>query len=333
MSYLTFRAEQAVLGALLAAEPLPDQLGRLRADHFGAPGHRQLYETITALRYDHPSLSGEALIDAAAQRGPDPGASRRQLWMLRTQCPDPRHLTAYAAMVQAAAFRREVAAEAERAEAEAGYSVSGDGTVHQRRFAEALTDQSRRYDVLVTIEPGRTQPAIGRASVGPSAEAAERRAQHEHALLADLLQNPRQAFELATFMPDTTFRDPQRREIYRTIRTLAEDGEAIDEVTVGWRIAHLRAAARMYGAEPGTQPPSDVYLDRLARTVTSVSAVEIGRGLVAEDIRSSARSRANAIIRAVDSGAVTRGLSVDPLDSTLTRPTNGRPGPTPWPGR
>lgn len=337
MSYLTLRAEQALLGGMLANQEIPEQIRRVEAGDFGGREHRQLFSTISTIRRDAPTLGGEYLMDAVAARSADPSATYRYLWALRTHCPDPRHITAYAKMVQAAAFRREVATHAERIATEAAAAPQRDRTKYATELAEALGHQVRRYEALTTVEPDRVGRALGRASVPPPAEKVDRRTRQEDLLLADLLQNPRQALEIARFVPDTTFRDPQRREVYRTMLTLAESGDPIDEVIVSWQMALLRGVARDYGAPVDGQPqpaePDDVYLNRLATTMTKVSAVEIGRSLVAEDIRTSTRARSGPVTQALSPAQPAARPAVRPIDPTLPRPANHQPGPTPQPGR
>lgn len=134
MSHLTHRAEQALLGALLALPELPpDLMAGLRSDDFGHRGHQQVFSAVLELREQQPWLKGDDRLTAVAARVSSPGADRQWLEELRDRAARPSHLGAYAAMVQEAALRRDVALHAGRI---AGQQVLPD-------LAQAYTGRAR----------------------------------------------------------------------------------------------------------------------------------------------------------------------------------------------
>jgi len=71
------------------------------------------------------------------------------------------------------------------------------------------------------------------------------------------------------------------------------NGDPIDEVLVAWELETQRAREQLYpgDGEPTFEPirsseePDIVYLSRLASTASTVTAAELGRGLIADDLR------------------------------------------------
>ncbi|MFG1928933.1 DnaB-like helicase N-terminal domain-containing protein [Cryptosporangium sp. NPDC048952] len=335
MSYLTLRAEQALLGALVADQDPPEQLRTLEATDFGGREHRVLYTDIMTVRRDAPTLRGEALIDAVARYSGGSGEVAWYLRGLRDQCPDPQHVLSYAQLVQASAFRRDAAAHADRIMAEAARAPRRDSTKYAERLATALEAQARRFEALTTVDRTEIRIALGAPPVPE--QHSDPRARREDELLADLMQNPRQARDLAGFLPAESFTDPQREEVYRTVLVLAADGDPIDEVIVGWQMAKLRAIASSYGADIDDRPPpiepDDVYLSRLAAMTPETSAVQIGAGLVTEDIRTHNSFQTNTIVHALNPPETAARPVVTPLDPSLGSPRNNNAGPSPRLGR
>ncbi len=93
MSHLTHRAEQALLGALLALPELPpDLMAGLRSDDFGHRGHQQVFSAVLELREQQPWLKGDDRLTAVAARVSSPGADRQWLEELRDRAARPSHL-------------------------------------------------------------------------------------------------------------------------------------------------------------------------------------------------------------------------------------------------
>ncbi|GLY33404.1 DnaB-like helicase N-terminal domain-containing protein [Kineosporia sp. NBRC 101731] len=108
MSSVTLRAEQALLGALLTQQQNEHTAAMrlLQSQDFGQRLHRQVFTAIHDLHTAEPDLSGPRLIEAVAART---GINPQPIQALADSAPDPAHASAYAQMIQVAAFRREVA--------------------------------------------------------------------------------------------------------------------------------------------------------------------------------------------------------------------------------
>lgn len=282
MSSVTSRAEQALLGAMLAgqhleAAELRTVLAQLRAEDFGQRVHQRLYTAITELSAGEPGepgqhgLRGDRLIDAVANRLQAIGADAGRLRDLRRAAPSPQHAAAYARLIQASGFRRQITAHAERiaTAADAGTGLthqpasringsanhttkSGSATVdHQARLAAALARQAQVYTALTETTsaewPGSegAEPRRDEGSRAPAGEPRPTRGAMEDELLADLLRNPEQVLTLARFLPSDTFTSAQRREVYEVILTTAAAGDPIDEVIIAWQLALQRALTRL----------------------------------------------------------------------------------------
>ncbi len=215
------------------------------------------------------------LVAAVAARAESPGIDAYFLRDLRDSCPNAQHVTAYAAMVQAAAFRRDLAE-------------------HQPANELLAAALRRQATIFAPLTADDTEPANG-----TNVATASQREALEDQILADLLRHPEQAHDLATFLDSDTFTSQQRKELYETIVMLAEAGDAIDEIIVAWEHTRLHAYQRLVGADdgpPAPEPPEpdDVYLARLATTpITIPSAVEAARDLLAEDIRTTLSGNGN----------------------------------------
>jgi replicative DNA helicase len=289
MPSLTDQAELALIGALLANQDPPAELGYLRVDDFAHRAHGALFHTITDLRAEHPTLAGDPLITAVALHAHTRGIDATWLTNIRDTCPDAAHVAAYARMVQAAGFRRDIAGHAERIATAAAHTVDVDGQAHLHKLADALARQAEIYAAFHTIE--RTSP--DRAAPEP---VDVWRVTTEEELLADLLQHPEQAPDLAQFLHRNTFTNPQRRDVYETLVRLGYDHEDIDEVIVCWEMANLRAITpRDFDPLPATPEPDAALLHRLANTRTTRSAIEIGRDLLTDDLHATLSQRLDVL--------------------------------------
>ncbi|HLL66741.1 MAG TPA: DnaB-like helicase N-terminal domain-containing protein [Micromonosporaceae bacterium] len=286
MPSLTQQAELALIGALLADQPPPTELRYLRVEDFADRVHATLFDVITDLRHTQPDLTGTDLTAAVAFRVADRGIDTDWLADVRDQCPEPAHAAAYARMVQAAGFRRDVAEHAERITAAAAYTIDVDGQTHLTKLADALARQSEVYAAFHTLDTTKPGPA-------QAPQADPWRITMEEHLLADLLQHPEQATDIAIFVHRDTFTSGQRRQIFETLVRLSYDGEPVDEVTVCWEMARIRALVPVTPDPPAE--PDFAVLHRLATTRTTRSAIETGRDLIADDIRASLTGRLNAL--------------------------------------
>jgi replicative DNA helicase len=333
MSYLTVRAEQALIGAMLADQPLPGELTYLRPDDFGHRVLRQIYTAILDLRDRTPLVQ---LPDAVASRIDTPGVDADWLRQLRDACPSVAHIAAYARMVQVSAFRREMAVQGERIATTAAVADHpADTGTAMTRMAEALTRQVEVYVAFTALDDNqalqlRRAPAAQQDS-GPS-----ERARREDEVLADLLAHPEQARELARIVDPGTFTSGQRREVYQTMVMLAEAGDPIDEIILLWEIERQRATADLYGTAVHTEDhhePMPAYVARLATTVTTGTAITIGYALVLDDTRAkldsavaAAQGRKSLDVGSEPASSPIRAAQIDP---NVTPPPSPAPGPQP----
>jgi hypothetical protein len=332
MSSLTDVAERALIGALLADEPAPAELGYLRADDFADRVHGKLFDIITDLRHDHPTLVGDQLTTAVALRADTRGIDATWLTDIRELCPEPGHVAAYARMVQAAGFRRDVASHAERIATAAAHTTDVDGQAHLIKLADALARQAEVYAAFHTLETASPEHTPALLHGDPW------RIAREEELLADLLQHPEQAADIAVFVHSDTFTSHQRRDTFEAIVRLGYDGEAVDEVTVCWELANIRAIT-----PPSTDPltrldagePDIILLQRLASTRAARSAIETGRDLIADDMRAVLASRLDTLDPARRKPTVNPEPAREPKPNAAFNPNlrvpepplNGQPAP------
>ena len=311
MTSLTQQAELALIGALLASDDIAVELRYLRVEDFADRIHGTLFEVITDLRYDRPDLTGDSLVTAVALRVDTRGIDTAWLTDVRDDCPEPAHVAAYARMVQAAGFRRDVAEHAERITTTAALTTDIDGAAHLTKLADALARQAQVYAAFHTLERADDRPTVAPVDAW--------RVTAEEELLADLLQHPEQAADLAVFVHSDTFTTPQRQEVFETLVRLGYDGEPIDEVIACWEMARIRALVPF---QPDPPPEPDVaLLHRLANTRTTRSAIETGRDLIADDIRASLNGRLSAL------NATHAGPTANPSPSAGLQPNLHPPAP------
>lgn len=321
MSFLTIRAERALIGALLDDTHRDTDLSYLRPDDFGHRAYRQLYTTIHHLRATEPHLYGTQFIAAVAAHADLPGIDVEFLADLATNCPNTDHLTAYAGMIQAAAFRRDVAEHATRIAATVTLATNPD---QRALLAEALHRQAALFADLTSDPTDQTLDQRDAADRQPTPAGAGQRAELEDQILADLLRHPEQALDLARFLPSDTFTSPQRQELYETMLTLASEGDAIDEIIVAWEHARLHAFDQLTGTTTHTEQPAeptDTYLARLASTtITIPSAIETGRDLLAADTRAALHAGGRPAIQTAQTEAVPAEQTLPQHDTHLRPP-------------
>ena len=326
MSYLTHRAERAVIGALLADPRPPDHLYGLRASDFSSRLHRELYTAVADLSLARPDLTPQHRDQVIAGMLPIPGASVEELRQLREDAPDFAATAAYAELVRTASIYRDIAGHADDIARNLATADADDPAAdaellaHNRRLALAL---ARHADAFrpVTAPPFDTPDLGYPAEVIVEALAARsERAQLEDQVLADLLRDPEQINTVREFLTDNAFTSAGRRHIYRTMTALAFHDEPVDEVTVAWRVETEQAQARLHGTDvnaPGTTPdesvypvtdtdpePTAVYLARLAATTIVVtSAVHAARDLLAAHLKDTLPDPATVVTSAIAAAA------------------------------
>jgi replicative DNA helicase len=329
VSYLTHRAERAIIGALLADPRPPDHLYGLRADDFSSRLHRELFTAVADLSLARPDLTPEGRDQVIAGMLSVPGASVEDLRQLREDAPDFAATAAYAELVRTASIYRDVASYADDIARNLATADADDPAAdaellaHNRRLAQALARHAEAFRP-VTAPPFDT-PDLGYPTevIVEALTARSERAQLEDQVLADLLRDPEQINTVREFLTDNAFTSSARRHVYRVMTALAFHGEPIDEVTVAWRVETEQAQARLHGTDvnaPGTTPdesvypvtdvdtePTAVYLARLAvTTIVVASAVHAARDLLAAHLKDTLPDPATVVASAVAAAARTQ---------------------------
>ncbi|MEV6968619.1 DnaB-like helicase N-terminal domain-containing protein [Hamadaea sp. NPDC051192] len=290
MSYLTVRAEQALIGAMLSDDELPSIVDRLKPDDIG---HNVARAIVTAIRELRAAFDGPQLVAEVALRVNVVGVDAEWLEQLVEQRPRVDHVAAYARMIKEASFKRRVTAHAEgiAAAAAAGHTT-GPAVDHLGQLAQVLAEHAIAYAPFTDDHQRPDRFASSRHLTSAAASGAER-ATKEDLILADLLRNPELARELATLLPSESFTSEQRRNVYETIVSLAYDHEPIDEIIVAWTLAKQRTADRLYGlAIPEGAEPDTAYVARLARVdVDFGTAIAVAREIYAADVRAELTAR------------------------------------------
>ncbi|ADD45070.1 DnaB-like helicase N-terminal domain-containing protein [Stackebrandtia nassauensis] len=286
MSTLTNRAEAALVGALLN-DTTTENLPSLDWHDFSHPGLAEVYRALTYLRSEHPTLHGEDLVRATADRANTPGLDAARLGELREDCPRPEHVTAYARIVATNSFHRQLTHHADNLT----HSVTqGDSDAHLKRIAEVITRQAQAYTTM--DKPGTLTHRQ------PQDDPASEAQQLEEQVLAGLIQYPEQGNTLAAMLPSEAITDPHRREIFETAISLASCGDHIDEAILDWELARNRVIQHLAtGVQPEPSPhrePDTVLLHRLAHTpVQANTAITAARTLLSNQVHNQLKQHTN----------------------------------------
>ncbi|GAA2522492.1 DnaB-like helicase N-terminal domain-containing protein [Pilimelia columellifera] len=326
-SSLVMRAEQALLASLLIDVSAIVVIELLDAADFGHALNRQLFTAITAARTSDPVLIGAALAAQLAASAGIPGVDEQWLTQLQDAAPDTGHALAYARIIGEAAFRRELASDAERL---AGAPKGAGG----RLLADALGRVTTVHAPYVASEYG--DPATSAAPEAPAQATSTPDSRHdlEAELLADLVAHPEQADALVRFLHADTFTSPASRQVWTAVEALAGRGEPIDTITIEWEATNQLADRTASSDTPNPEPPAPTavasYLIRLGRTQPHRPAVAIGRDLLANDVRADLAGRKTTSRQASTRAAAPRKAGIDP---TLRPPAPPQPphGPRPTP--
>jgi replicative DNA helicase len=323
MPNLTYRAERAVLGALLDEPGLLNEVGFLNPEDFASEQHREIFRSILAARAsdtgrDYPPFAFAVAASAAA-----PGLSVRYLQSMADTCPHPANVAAYARMVIEAALSRHMLLHAERLFREAGdlhYEVSQASKTpgvdesadafpaHLLKLAHAMYVHAKRFDPAIEVPD---QPS-------PSPVEDEHQVHQEEEVLAGLLQHPDFNNGVLTWLPAEAFAEGPRREIYQAVTALAQRDDPIDELTVEWQLTGDRAInqpTRGLTREAVAAAGEDAgYVDVLAATPVATTAATMTGRLLLE--RFTAAQAANVITESTHTAA----------------PADPPPRPVPTPG-
>ncbi len=310
MDTIVHRAEQAVLGALLAA-PSARPPSDIAPGDFADRRHRAIFAALTGA-------------------GPQPGGllNRLRAWLaglpwrqqvrdlhayldeLPAACPDPANLPRYAAMVHQASGERGTVAEAGQASPDIGrlagavawleretekaaaqrrrphlFTPVGDSVLRDLAVARGGLRAAARQVVRSEEAPVSTpRSAAAQAAPqrpGPDAPATaappERRPVQavdlQELVLADLLQHREDAKDITGWLPAEVFTSGVPRMIYSDIRRRVQAGEPVDPLIIAWDLRHARADQAV---DPG-------YVLRVAALgVAPGTAAVLGRALFAD---------------------------------------------------
>jgi replicative DNA helicase len=246
MANLTYRAERAVLGALLDEPGLLNEVGFLNPGDFASQQHQETFRAILAARATDPGRDYPPFAFAVASAAGPPGLSVRYLQSLADTCPHPANVDAYARMVVEAALSRQMLVHAERLFREAGdlhYEVSQASKApgvdesadtfpaHLLKLAHAMYIHAKRFDPAVEA-PDQSSPS-------PVVD--EHQVHQEEEVLAGLLQHHEFNNGVLNWLPAEAFAEGPRREIYQAITAVAGRDDPIDELTVEWQLTGDRA--------------------------------------------------------------------------------------------
>jgi replicative DNA helicase len=321
MSDLIMRAEQGILGALLADRDQALITENLSTDDFGHPAHQAIYNAILDLQpagYDTERLT--VAIDGMVDR---PDVDAAWLEALADNAPGSDRIRAYTQIVIQAAFDRDTADFADPYLAAAVLTSNPDARDNLTRLGQALTVQAETFAPASTIDPDHS---IRVTSVTTLATAVE--LHREDAVIADLIQHPEQARVVAGWLTPEVFTTEQRRLTYEFAVSIAYDDDPIDAVILAWHVQRARDINNIYDRETQLPDPRNeseyAYLTRLEVTAVAVgTAVMVGHELVSEHVGAtlalSATAAAEHAIQATPSQRGEHQVGLEP--PTTSAPT------------
>jgi hypothetical protein len=179
---LTYRTEQAALGAMITSPQVTARLAYLQPGDFTDLRNQLVYQAVRMLR-DSPAPAGESWRDQIARAAGSDGVARSYVDELVAACPDPDpgHGLAYGAMLVQATTYRMAREHASQIDARAAMSraessrLAKAGAVGARQAAalgslltdaaEAIARQSRSSS---SCPPPRSPAPSARTSTVPS---------------------------------------------------------------------------------------------------------------------------------------------------------------------
>lgn len=259
---LAMRAEQALVGALLAEPERFAEASHVRAEDFADPSLRAMFAAIAVNAGEDPSRTQMAAYDADSLRA------------LAQACPDPADAAVYARMVAEAGLRRELANHSDRLSRLSAVSSDADGD-HLGRLSEALEHHrlvAEGIDELPpTIQPS-TPPKLHR----------------EDLILADLLQHREMIGYVHDLLHPEYFTPGDRRDVYQAMLAVAGRGEPLGELTVAWELNRIGPVETTTASDRLSD-----YLGTLATaTVEPGAALLLGQELMADVFRAELEAMA-----------------------------------------
>lgn len=233
-----FHVEQALLGALLLEPQHLHDVTGIGPDAFSTAAHAALFGAIRALPAPDPVEHAkntkwlDAVLTAAREHAV--GLSATYLHTLIQVCPWPRHVPAYARMVEAEHARRRLSIAAQRLM----------NTARDITFPHRVATTLAEADVLATVVDeiaARFPPHAGslpRSPVPPpSTPHSEETADEERLLLATASAYPGSVEQMRWLTPGD-FTHPWHAGLWQCLTALTRRGTPVDPITVLWEAQH-----------------------------------------------------------------------------------------------
>jgi hypothetical protein len=309
--YITFRTEQAVLGALLAgADPL--QAGPLGVTGFADPVHQAIYVACTVRA---TSWAGRLRDQVARITSRQVQGVVAYVATLPGRCPDASHLDVYADLLRLARPERNVAGGGSAgppsplqsgAAAGPGQQLEGasqwlSSASRGRRAQRSLwaasgqmpqsANHNERLDPAVerlaralraTLRSRHQQSDVreaGAAVADPvlagdgNAKLSLRREDLQEAVLADLMRHPADGRDLVRRVPLNVFTRGPLQDLYRLIAQPIAAGKPVDWLITAWHARKQELSA------PGSQPAAGATAsESLAQVAERLGAMRTMRG-------------------------------------------------------
>jgi replicative DNA helicase len=287
-SDLIMRAEQGVLGAMLTRTRTDLIANNLVSDDFGHPTHQAVYTALLDAEFaDYETLDN--LTVAIAGMVEQPGVDATWLRQVAEQTPGDDLVLQYTRIVVQASFDREVGQFADPYRAAAQDATDADRAA-LTRLADALDAQNTAFAAASAIDPIADFRLT--ADLNIQVDAQIRVELHrEDQIVADIVQHPDQAKEVARWLDSAIFTTEQRKTTFELAVSLAYDDDPYDVVTLAWQVQRLRQFTHYDNPDQPIEAPAEndySYLNRLqAATVTTGTAVVIGRQLLTEHVQAT----------------------------------------------
>jgi hypothetical protein len=264
---LAHRAEQALLGALLAGAS-PAAVADVRPADFRDPAHRAIYAALTGQFRRGGPVAG---VRAWAARAGGLRVARVAEYAegLPARCPRPGHLLAYGAMVlqgrrpsgtqpheSGGPARQLAGADAWLSSATGRHArgrAPGTGPPGgERRLAPGVQRLARALAPIVQRLRDQAAPGRGHGEMGDGVVLAHGKTGNvtaaglQELVLAGLMRHPAEGQALAGRVPPEVFGDGPRRELYTVVRQLIARRLPVDPLIAAWE--GRRRDARPAGA-------------------------------------------------------------------------------------
>lgn len=290
MSELIVRAEQGLLGVMLRNPgQLPFVVDSLEADDFSHERHRAVYRTLTEADTLDLSVNERiARVATVAEVHLDPDWLRT----LADTAPPEALMPGYYRIVYEAAFERDITGLAEPYRLAAAAYPDPHDRAELLKLADVLDAQSAYFGGPVTdiVLPARSSELDLRVALT-----------REDQVIADIVQHPERARDVAAWLDSSVFTTEQRRHTFEFAVSLGYDRDTFDAVTLAWQVNRAQNLA----AYPGpTTPPASIdadytYLTRLyAATVASGTAIIVGRELLTAHVQAQHQPTINVTAQA-----------------------------------